>query len=570
MRTLNSNNRLSESFEDLILTVMEKISAKLIEQAAFALLERTGTKYPKNFLAILVSHFKSESNPGAKSALASILQNIILAAGEPASLCQDTGVPVFHVYLNPGVSIEGDIEAALAEATARATESVPIRQNVVEPFTFENPGTNTGWGVPFVYYHYENKPGPIRLRAELKGFGGEIKSTVDWVFTSTKSMEDAVLAYVLNNVILSKGEGCMPGMLGVGVGGYASEASMNAKNAVFRELGKKRESASEDPFIRRLEERIYRCVNRLGLGPMGDGGDTTTMAVYLERRGTHTAAAPVAVSQQCWASRASEALITADKISYITPHIETGDLPALSNLLSEEMSSGAGTRIHRLNTPVSQEDIRKLKAGDVVYVSGVLCTAREGAHRKMVDIVRSGEEDRIPEEILRHRAIYHCGPVVAEAAGGYSITAAGPTTSSRYTEEAAVLIEKGLMNFIVGKGTMGTPVIDALKGRGVFLKAVGGCAVTYKRCITGNKVEWLDLGFPEAVWSMTVKDFGPLVVGIDATGKSLSENVLETVHANAHEIYREEGLDPKKRYIRNPQTFAGLSLEEVIENQNRA
>jgi len=552
---------------------MDRISRKLIEQVAYALLANTGTKYPKNFLDKLVSHFKSESNPGAKSVLASILQNIIFAAEEPASLCQDTGVPVFHVYLNPGLSIEGDIEAALADATVRATEEVPIRKNVIEPFTFENPGTNIGWGVPFIYYHYDHRPGPIRLRAELKGFGGEIKNTADWVFTSTESMENAVLTYVLHNVMLSKGEGCIPGMLGVGVGGYASEAALNAKDAVFRELNQKQPdaapNAANDPFIRSLENRIYRCVNRLGLGPMGSGGDTTTLGVYLERRGTQTAASPVSVCQQCWASRASEALITPDNISYITPHIEKDDLPAVSTLLSEEMSSQAGMTVHRLSTPVSPEDIRKLKVGDVVYVSGILCTSRDGAHRRMVDLVRAGEGDKIPKEILEHGAIYHAGPVIAKTPEGWCINAAGPTTSSRFTEDAAVLIEKGLINFIVGKGTMGTRAIHALKGKGVFLKAVGGCAVTYKRCITDNSVEWLDLGFPEAVWVMKVKEFGPLVVGIDSTGDSLVDNVLETVHENARRIYQEEGLDPNKRYIQYPQTFAGLSLEEVIEKQKK-
>ena len=112
---------------------------------------------------------------------------------------------------------------------------------------------------------------------------------------------------------------------------------------------------------------------------------------------------------------------------------------------------------------------------------------------------------------------------------------------------------------------MGSKTVDALKGRGAYLKAVGGCAVTYKRSIIENKVEWLDLGFPEAVWIMTVKDFGPLVVGIDADGHSLAENVMETVYENARRIYREEGLDPQKRYVQYPQTVAGLSLEELIQ-----
>jgi fumarate hydratase subunit beta len=342
---------------------------------------------------------------------------------------------------------------------------------------------------------------------------------------------------------------------------------MNAKNAVFRDLCVLPPPFAEDPFVRRLEERIYRCVNRLGLGPMGGGGDTTTMGVYLERRGTHTAAAPVSVSQQCWASRASEALIEGNSISYLTPHIEPEDLPALRTLLEDELSSPSGMTVHRLNTPVHPDVLRKLKTGDVVYLSGVLCTVREGAHRRMVDLVRSGDGDKIPRAVMDHGAVYHAGPIVAKTAEGWCVTAAGPTTSSRYTEEAAVLIEKGIMNLVIGKGSMGRKAVDGLKGRGVFLKAVGGCAVTYKRCITATGVEWLDLGFPEALWILKVSDFGPLVVGIDMRGNALSENIMEGVHENARKIYREEGLDPHKGYIQNPHTFAGLPLEEVIAKQ---
>jgi len=545
---------------------METIAAERIGSVAYQLLANTGIKYPKNYLDKLNRHLREETDPGAKGVLASILQNIIFAAEEPASLCQDTGVPAFHVYLNPGIIINGDIEAALTDATVRATEEVPIRKNVIEPFSFENPGTNTGWGVPFIYYHYGSHQGPLRVRAELKGFGGEIKSTSDWVFTSTDSMENAVLSYVLHNVMLSKGEGCMPGLIGIGVGGYAGEAVSNAKNAVFRELTEKQPASPKDDFIRRIEDRIYRCVNRLGLGPMGGGGNTTTLGVYLERRGTQTAVAPVAVCNQCWASRGSEALITENNIDYITSHVNKEDLPALNNILSEELSQHqAGGDTYRLNTPVSKEKIQKLKVGDVVYLNGTICTARDGAHRRMVDLIRSGENEKIPKEILDHRSIYHMGPVISKAPDGWCINAAGPTTSSRFTDDAAVLIENGIINFIVGKGTMGSKTINALKGRGVYLKAVGGCAVTYKRSILQNKVEWLDLGFPEAIWIMTVKDFGPLVVGIDAAGDSLAENVMETVYENARQIYQEEGMDPQKRYVQYPQTVAGLSLEELIQ-----
>ena len=548
---------------------MENITQKGINEVAFNLLATTATAYPKNFLEKLLNGLKNEESQGSRGVIATIIENIFLGAEESACLCQDTGVPTFHVYLNPSISVKGDVHAAITEATIRATDEVPIRKNVVEPFTFNNLGNNTGWGVPFVYFHYSSYQGPMRIRAELKGFGGEIKSTADWIFTSTENMEDAVLAYVVNNVILSKGEGCIPGFLGVGVGGYVSEAMVNAKNAVFRELTQKASDSTSDmndSSLHRLETRIARCVNQLGLGPMGDGGKTTTLGVYLERRGTHTAVAPVAVSQQCWASRGSEALMAEDKVQYLTPHLRKEEVPELRQSLSQELSkSDIKGNIYELNTPIRMEDILKLRVRDIVYLNGTICTSRDRSHRRMVEKVTEGKRYEIPKEILENAVIYHCGPVIAKHSDRWCINAAGPTTSSRFTNDAAFLVDQGIINVAVGKGTMGGKMVNSLRGKGVYLEAVGGCAVTYRKMINQTRVHWLDLGYPEAVWVFEVSNFGPLMVGIDSQGNSLVEGVMEEVYENARDIYREEGLDPCKRYPQYPQTFAGLSLEEVIE-----
>ena len=553
---------------------MDHISQESISDVAYTLLANTAMRYSKNFLEKLLNSLKAEASQASKGVIASIIQNILYAAEEPASLCQDTGVPTFHVHLNPNITIKGDIREALTEATIRATDEVPIRKNVIEPFSFENLGNNTGWGVPFIYFHYNAHPGPMRIRAELKGFGGEAKSTADWVLTSTEDMKNAVLAYVLNNVLLSKGEGCMPGFLGVGGGGYVSEAAFNAKNAVFRELTEKTSNNpddSGDDWIRSFEQRIFRCVNSLGIGPMGDGGKTTTLGVYLERRGTHTAVAPVAVSQQCWASRASEALIGENHVDYLTPHLQREDVPALREVLSQELTrSEIGGKVYELNTPINVEDIRGLRVGDIVYLNGTICTSRDRAHRRMIEKIQEGKREEIPQEILDNGVIYHCGPVIAKESDGWCINAAGPTSSSRFTTDEAFLVKHGVIKIAIGKGTMGVDMVDALKGRGVFLEGVGGCAVAYKRMIRQNRVKWLELGYPEAVWIFDVSQFGPLVVSIDSYGNSLTGNVMEDVYENARRIYREEGLDPHKRYIQYPQTFAGLSLEEVIEKARKS
>jgi len=548
---------------------METISPEKISEVGFALLAKAATKYPENYLRKIMDCFEKEENQTSRIVMASIIENILSGAEGPYCLCQDTGVPTFHVYLNPNISLKGDIYAGLTDATVRATEEVPLRKNVIEPFSYKNLGDNTGWGVPFVHYHYSSKPGPMKLRAELKGFGGELKTSSDWIFTSSRKMEDAVLAYVLNSVLLSKGEACLPSLLGVGVGGYAAEAVRNAKDAVFRELTTEvtqNDSNTLNESLEQFEKRIFRCVNKLGLGPMGIGGKTTTMGVYVERRGTHTAVSSVAVAHQCWASRGSEALINENKVDYITPHLETEEVPKLREMISRILSqSSHERRIHKLKTPVNVEDILKLRVGDVVYLSGKICTSRDGAHRRMVDNIKLGKRGEIPEEILDHRVIFHCGPVVEKKNGNWCANAAGPTTSSRFTNDGAYLAEHEIFNMAIGKGTMGEKMLNALKGRGVYLNATGGCAITYQKKIRGIEVKWLDLGYPEAVWIFDVNDFGPLLVNIDSKGNSLTNSIMEEVYANIRMIYKTEGLNPEERYVQYPLTFAGLSLEEVIE-----
>ncbi len=544
---------------------MENIDQQTIRDVAYHLLASAATQYPKNYFRKLFEALGKEESQSGKGVIGSIIQNILYGAEESACLCQDTGVPTFHIYLNPGIHIQGDIHAAITEATMRATETVPIRKNVIDPLSFTNPGTNTGWGTPFIYFHYSPDPGPMRMRAELKGFGGEIKSTSDWIFTSTEDMEKAVLSYVVNNVVLSKGEGCIPGFLGVGLGGYVSEATFNAKNAVFRELTETGSPHTNGDPVRRLEERLLRCVNNLGLGPMGDGGRTTTLGVYLERRGTHTAVAPVAVSQQCWASRGSEALISEGRVEYVTCHVSKNEIPSIRESLSQELSkSDVKGNSYELKIPIRTEDLLKLRVGDIVYLNGTVCTSRDGAHRQMVEKIREGKRHEIPKEIVNNGVIFHCGPVMAKDKDRWCVNAAGPTTSSRFTTDATFLVDQGIIKVAIGKGTMGKRMVEALKGKGVYLEAVGGCAINYRRMINEAKVEWLDLGYPEAVWIFDVSHFGPLTVGIDSRGNSLVERVMEDVYENARSIYREEGLDPCKRYIQYPQTFAGLSLEEAI------
>jgi fumarate hydratase subunit beta len=181
---------------------------------------------------------------------------------------------------------------------------------------------------------------------------------------------------------------------------------------------------------------------------------------------------------------------------------------------------------YRLRTPISEEDVRKLRVGDILYVTGVIHTARDAAHRRIIDYLKEGKP--LPFD-LRGGVVYHCGPVVAKRDGQWVVIAGGPTTSARMELYEYEVIEKLGVRVVIGKGGMGRRTAEACAKYGaVYATYTGGAAVlaaqSIKRVVD---VHWLDLGIPEAVWVLEVEDFGPLVVAIDSTGRNLIEEVLE-------------------------------------------
>ncbi|MDO5848804.1 MAG: FumA C-terminus/TtdB family hydratase beta subunit [Methanobrevibacter sp.] len=166
-----------------------------------------------------------------------------------------------------------------------------------------------------------------------------------------------------------------------------------------------------------------------------------------------------------------------------------------------------------INVPV-KEDLTKLKAGDVISLTGTIFTARDQAHKRLL-------EEGAPADI-ENTALFHAGPIITEEDGDYKMVAIGPTTSMRMNPYQADVIAMG-PKIIIGKGGMDDTVREALKEHGaVYVVATGGCAALYVDAIEEiENVNWLDLGMPEAMWQLKVKDFGPLIVAMDSHGNSL-------------------------------------------------
>jgi fumarate hydratase subunit beta len=193
---------------------------------------------------------------------------------------------------------------------------------------------------------------------------------------------------------------------------------------------------------------------------------------------------------------------------------------------------------YRFTTPLKEEDIRKLKIGDVVYITGIIYAARDEAHERLMDCAEKGEK---PPVDLEGAVIYHVGPVVRKKNGEWEVVAAGPTTSTRMNKITPQVLENYHIRMIIGKGGMSGEVAEAMKKHGVvYSHYTGGAAVLAAKNIKRVLgVEWLDLGIPEALWIFEVEDFGPLTVTIDANGNSMYEKLSQEQKKNLEKLISE-------------------------------
>lgn len=184
-----------------------------------------------------------------------------------------------------------------------------------------------------------------------------------------------------------------------------------------------------------------------------------------------------------------------------------------------------------LTTPIAEKDARALKAGDVIYVSGIMFTARDEAHKMMLE-----RGSPLPVEGL---ALFHCGPVAQKKGHRWEILAAGPTTSARMELFEADFLRRFRSRVIVGKGGMGEKTLAALAEVGaVYTHFTGGAgALAAKAVKRVAAVHWLEeLGMPEAIWVLEVERFGPLVVAMDSHGRSLYKDLSVVVEENMKRI----------------------------------
>ncbi|MHC1631230.1 MAG: FumA C-terminus/TtdB family hydratase beta subunit [Methanotrichaceae archaeon] len=173
---------------------------------------------------------------------------------------------------------------------------------------------------------------------------------------------------------------------------------------------------------------------------------------------------------------------------------------------------------HRLKTPVSIEEVRALRAGDLVWISGIIYTARDKIHA----LLRS--EGNLPVD-LEGAVVYHCGPLIQ----GDEVISAGPTTSSRMTRYTQEIVNKGV-RIIIGKGGI-SEASEALRDKAVYLAYPGGCGALAAKLLKLKRVHLPELGMAEALWVLDAKEFGPMIVAIDSRGRDLYQEARRSTEA---------------------------------------
>jgi len=288
------------------------LTESLIENTVIDLIRLSVTELPLDVHKCLEEAYKNEKHSIGKIQLKNMLDNLKLAKELRRPLCQDTGLINFYFKVGSNFSYLGKIEASIRRAVEKATFNVPLRPNAVDPITNDNTGNNIGRYVPFL--NWEITSGDhLEITVVPKGGGSENACRLGMLLP--QDGVEGLKRFVIKTVTDAGGTPCPPTIIGIGVGGGADVAMKLAKVALLRPL----KELNTNKTLAAIEKEIYASVNASGIGPMGLGGNNTTLAVKIEYAHRHPASYPVAIAFQCWAARRASAKIGADgSVEYLT------------------------------------------------------------------------------------------------------------------------------------------------------------------------------------------------------------------------------------------------------------
>jgi fumarate hydratase, class I len=503
---------------------------QFLHESLVELITQTSTNLPPDVRAAMGLAVENET-PGtqAAQALSVIAANIDMAAGDAGPICQDTGMPTFLVHTPVGVNqiaIKKAIRAAVAEATKRGK----LRPNSVDSLTGKNTGDNLGVETPVIHFEQWEQD-DIEVKLILKGGGCENKNIqyslpceLEHLGRADRTLE-GVRKCILHAVWQAQGQGCAPGAVGVCVGSDRAHGYVLAKQELFRTL----DDTNPIAELAALEASILEQANTLGVGAMGFGGKISLIGCKVTAANRLPASYFVSVAYDCWAFRRLGVRLDAST-GAIREWLYRDPARPVQKMAHGEGFPLSGREVV-LHPPLTEADVRALKVGDVVLITGELFTGRDAVHAHLMK--------HEPPVDMRGSILYHCGPVMLKDGETWTVKGAGPTTSSREEPYQADIIRNYGVRAVIGKGGMGKKTLAELKDSGaVYLNAIGGAAQYYARSIEKVlAVHLLEFGIPEAMWHLRVNDFVAIVT-MDSHGNSLHAEVEKETGGHLAELQK--------------------------------
>ena len=275
---------------------MRKIDAIEISDKVKSLFLEANFNIGEDVLEALEKALKAETSKVGQDALKMIIENNRLASSEELAICQDTGLAVLFVELGQEVCVvNGDFTEAINEGVKAAYKDGYLRKSVVDDPVFDRKNTTNNTPA-FIYT--DIVPGDkIKITALPKGFGSENMSALA-MLTAAHGAK-GIVDFIVDTVRKAGPNPCPPTVVGVGIGGTADKAMVIAKKATARSIGE----YNANPKYAQMEKEALERINKLGIGPAGLGGNTTSLAVHINYLPTHIAGMPVAVNVCCHAAR---------------------------------------------------------------------------------------------------------------------------------------------------------------------------------------------------------------------------------------------------------------------------
>lgn len=498
---------------------------KDFQESIYKLIVETSTRLPADVQSrIETARLKEDEGTRSALSLDTIAENIRMADCNVSPICQDTGMPTFVLHVPVGAN-QIIMKEAVRQAVAQATRDSILRTNSVDSLTGANSGDNLGPGTPVIHFEQWDRD-EIDVRLILKGGGCENKNIQYSLPCELEALGkagrdlDGIRKCILHAVYQAQGQGCSAGFIGVGIGGDRTTGYELAKQQLFRPV----DDVNGDGQLAGLEAYILEHANSLGIGTMGFGGQVTLLGCKIGVQNRLPASFYVSVAYNCWAYRRQGAILDAGTGAFKKWVYEPSPSAPEQRLDPPAPHTGPGERREIvLDTPISEEQIRSLRVGDVVIVNGLIHTGRDALHHYLMD-------HDAPVD-LDGSVIYHCGPVMMkDEQGEWHVKAAGPTTSIREEPYQGDIMKKFGIRAVIGKGGMGPKTLKALQEHGgVYLNAIGGAAQFYAKCL--KKVEGVDFlkefGVPEAMWHLQCEGFAAIVT-MDSHGGSLHAEVEES------------------------------------------